>query len=55
MAKNAFKKRILREYLDLTNKVLNTTSIIDEHNYYELSMNIEKSVQRMIGRLKYRD
>lgn len=50
-----FKKRLLHEYLDLTHRVLNTAHIIDETNYYDLSVNIERSVQRMIGRLKYRD
>ena len=50
-----FRKRLIHEYLDLTNKVLDTARIVDETNYYDLSINIEKSVQRMIGRLKYRN
>ena len=50
-----FKKRLLHEYLDLTHRVLNTAQIIDETNYYDLSINLERSVQRMIGRLKYRN
>ena len=54
MQNKKFKKRILKEYLQLTHKVLNTSSMIDENNYYELSRNIERDVQRMIGRLKYR-
>ena len=49
-----FKKRILGEYLDLSNKVLKTATIIDESNYYDMSRQIEREVQRMIGRLKYR-
>ena len=49
-----FKKRILGEYIDLTNKVLKTSTMIDESNYYDLSRQIEREVQRMIGRLKYR-
>ena len=51
---NKFKKRILGEYLDLSNKVLKTATIIDESNYYDMSRQIEREVQRMIGRLKYR-
>jgi hypothetical protein len=50
-----FKQKILNEYIDLTDKVLQTTKIINEYNYFDMSRNIEKEVQRMIGRLKYRD
>ena len=56
MAKQSkFKKRIIREYLQLTGKILNTVPIVDESNYFIMTQNIEKEVQRMIGRLKYRD
>ena len=49
-----FKKRILHEYVDLAGKVVNSMHIVNENNYYDISRNIEKEVQRMIGRLKYR-
>jgi len=54
MANKQFKKRIVAEYLNLTSSVLNAASIINENNYYDLSRNIEREVQRMIGRLKYK-
>tara|TARA_R110002012_G_scaffold190277_2_gene357866 strand:+ start:655 stop:822 length:168 start_codon:yes stop_codon:yes gene_type:complete len=54
MKKLQFKKRILGEYLDLSNKILKTATIVDENNYFDLSRQIERDVQRMIGRLKYR-
>ena len=52
---SAFKKQIVREYLELTNKVLTTVQIINETKYFDMSRNIEREVQRMIGRLKYRN
>ena len=55
MEKNSkFKKKIIHEYLELTNKILTTTQIINERNYFDMRRNIEKEVQQMIGRLKYR-
>ena len=35
-------------------KVVSSMHIVNEGNYYDISRNIEKEVQRMIGRLKYR-
>jgi len=56
MAKQSkFKKRIIREYLQLTSKILNTVPVVDESNYFVMTQNIEREIQKMIGRLKYRD
>ena len=49
-----FKKRIIKEYVGLIGKVTDSIYIVNEENYYDVSRNLEKAVQRMIGRLKYR-
>ena len=49
-----FKARIRNEYAKIAYKIVQSMEMVDEHNYYDLSRNIERDVQRMIGRLKYR-
>ena len=54
MKTSKFKKRILHEYIGVASKIVKAMHVVDETNYYDISRNIERDVQRMIGRLKYR-
>ena len=38
----------------MAKKIIQYSEMVDESNFYDLSRGIEKDVQRMIGRLKYR-